>query len=238
MAAGRPTTVPLRVLTGAVLAFVAHACGVVTFSASAAPTVILGAATPAKASCPQNCLVEARVTGFQRSLGEVRNPFVVREKGEIVAWTLKLGKPRKPDRRALNREFGGAVARIGILRKLKGKRRPPRYRLVGQGPAEDLGPYFGSTTTFSLTTPLQVRRKDVVALTIPSWAPAFAVGQGGATKWMASRRSTEKRGGCTTESGLANVEAGSPQQKLGSRRPYGCTYDSARLLYTATFVAK
>ncbi|MBM3666124.1 MAG: hypothetical protein FJW90_01350 [Actinobacteria bacterium] len=205
--------------------------------ASAAPTLILGAAKPAKASCPQNCLVEARVTGFQRSIGQVRDPFVVPEGGEIVAWSIKLGKPRKPDRRAFNREFGASVARIGILRQVKGKKSPPRYKLLRQSPAEDLGPLFGSTTTFSLTTPLPVGRKDIVALTIPSWAPAFSVGQGGATRWTASRRSTEKRGGCTTEGGFANVEAGSPQQKKGSRRPYGCTYDSARLLYSATFVA-
>jgi hypothetical protein len=205
--------------------------------ASAAPTLILSAAKPATASCPQNCLVEARVTGFQRSIGEVRNPFVVPERGEIVAWSVKLGKPRKADRRAFNREFGASVARISVLRRVKGSKSPPRYKLLRQGPAEDLGPFFGSTTTFTLTTPMPVGRGDIVALTIPSWAPAFAVGQGGATRWVASRRPTEKRGGCTTEGGFANVEAGSPQQKKGSQRPYGCTYDSARLLYSATFVA-
>ena len=53
---------------------------------------------------------------------------------------------------------------------------------------------------------------------------------------MASRRPTKKRGGCTDDEGRANVDAGAPQAKKGTQRPYGCTYNSARLLYSATFV--
>lgn len=204
--------------------------------AGAAPTVILGAAKPAKASCPQDCLVEAQVTGFQTSIGKIRDPFVVPEDGNIVAWSVKLGKPRKPDRRSFNKEFGPSRARIGILRRVKGSSSPRKYKLLRQSPGEDLGPFFGSTTTFSLTEPLAVREDDIVALTIPSWAPAFAVGQGMLTEWMASRRPTSKRGGCTVNGGFANVDAGSPQQKKGTQRPYGCAYDQARLLYSATFI--
>jgi hypothetical protein len=227
-----------RPISIALVAAVAAAVALGASLASAAPTEILGAAKPVKASCPQDCLVEARVTGFQTSIGNDRNPFVVPEAGDIVAWSIKLGKPVKQDRRAFNDEFGPARARLAILRRVKGESNPRRYKLLRQSPVEDLGPFFGSTTTFSLTKPLPVRRNDVVALTIPSWAPAFAVGQGMATEWMASRRPTEKRGGCTTEGGFANVDAGSPQQKKGSQRPYGCTYDGARLLYSATFVAE
>jgi hypothetical protein len=204
--------------------------------AGAAKTTILGAAKPAKASCPENCLVEAKVTGYQMAIGNIKNPFVVPRKGEIVAWSIKLGKPRKPDRKSFNREFGSSRARISILRKVPKTKRPPRFKLLRQSPVENLGPFFGSTTTFSLTRPLAVRKKDVVALTIPSWAPAFAVGQPMSTRWRASRRATEKRGGCTVEGGFANVAAGGPQQKKGTQRPYGCVYDTARLLYSATFV--
>jgi hypothetical protein len=206
--------------------------------AGAAKTTILGAAKPAKASCPQNCLVEAKVTGYQMSIGKAKNPFVVPRKGEIVAWSIKLGKPRKPDRKAFNKEFGPSRARVAILRKVPRTKRPPRFKLLRQSPVENLGPFFGSTTTFSLTKPLPVRKKDVVALTIPSWAPAFAVGQPMNTKWRASRRATKKRGGCTVEGGFANVAAGKAQQKKGTRRPYGCVYDTARLLYSATFVSE
>lgn len=207
-------------------------------SAGAAPaTIILGAAKPAAASCPTDCLVEAEVTGFQTSIGSIRNPFVVPEDGELVAWSVKLGKPKKPDRRAFNKEFGPSSARLAVLKQVPGKSNPPRYKLLRQSPLEDLGPFFGSTTTFSLTAPLSVKKDNVVAMTIPSWAPALAVSQGNASKWLSSRRATRKRGGCTDDEGRANLEAGDPQVKKGSQRPYGCRYQSARLLYSSTFVS-
>ena len=207
-----------------------------TASAGAAQTIILGAAKPANASCPDDCLVEARVTGFQTSIGNLKNPVVAPEDGEIVAWSLKQGKPRKADRRAFNEEFGPPKARIGILRAVPGKSNPTRYKLLRQSPVEGLGPFFGATTTFSLDVPLPIRKGEIVALTIKSWAPAFAVGQSAATEWMASRRPTNKRGGCTDDEGRANVDAGAPQTKKGTQRPYGCDYDRARLLYSATFL--
>jgi hypothetical protein len=204
-------------------------------TAGAQSTIILGAAAPARASCPANCLVEARVTGFQNTIGKLRNPFVVPSRGQLLAWSIKLGKPRKPDRRSFNEAFGGSQARLAVLRKVPKTSNPVRYKLIRQSPLEDLAPFFGSTTTFSLTTPLAVKRGDVVGLTIPTWAPAFAVSQGSSTKWTASRRATKKRGGCTEDDGRANVDAGGPQMKKGTQRPYGCRYNGARLLYSATF---
>jgi hypothetical protein len=223
-----------KLLVAALVCALAVAVG--SSSAGAAATVILGAAKPANASCPDDCLVEARVTGFQTSIGKLQNPFVAPEDGEIVAWSLKQGKPRKADRRAFNEEFGPPTARLSILRRVTGSASPPRYKLLRQSPVENLGPYFGATTTFSLDAPLAIREGEVVALTIKSWAPAFAVGQGAASEWTASRRSTRKRGGCTDDEGRANVDAGAPQTKKGSQRPYGCDYDRARLLYSATFL--
>jgi hypothetical protein len=221
------------VLAGAV----SLALAIVPAGAQSPETIVLGAAAPANASCPDDCLVEARVTGFQTSIGKIKNPFVAPVEGNVVAWSIKLGKPNKPDRRSFNEEFGASVARLSVLRQVQGRNNPPRYKLLRQSPAEQLAPFFGSTTTFTLTAPLPAKRGDVVALTIPSWAPAFAVDQGNATKWMASRRATKKRGDCADEEGRANVDAGAPQVKKGSQRPYGCTYDSARLLYSATFLA-
>lgn len=219
------------------------ACGLTVALGSAVvsaetKTVVLGSAKPAQASCPKDCLVEARVTGFQTSINGAANPFVVPSDGEIISWSIKLGKPRKSDRRAFNDEFGTPRARIGILRSAKAKGGVTRYKLVRQSPTENLGPFFGETTTFSLTRPLAVRQGEIVALSIKTWAPAFAIGQGIASRWMASRRATRKRGGCTDDEGRANVRAGAPQVKKGTQRPYGCTYDRARLLYSATFLPK
>ncbi len=199
-------------------------------------SVVLGAGPAAAASCPLNCLVEARVTGFQTSIGSIRNPFVSPADGNITTWSIKLGKPKKPDRRAFNREFGPPKARIAILKRRSGRSKPPRYKLLRQSPIENLGPFFGSTTTFALDTPLAIKRGQVVALTIKTWAPALAVGQGKASRWLSSRRATKKRGGCTDDEGRTNVDAGAPQVKKGTRRPYGCSYRTSRLLYSANLV--
>lgn len=216
-------------------AFVALA--LVPASASA-QTTVLGSAKPAKASCPANCLVEARVTGFQLAIGNgIRNPFRVPDQGQIVSWSIKLGKPKKPDRRAFNKAFGAPKARLAILKKVPGTRKPVRYKLLRQSPMQPLGKQFGKISTFNLAKPLPVMPGQIAALTIPTWAPAFAVGQPKSTKWIASRRATKKRGKCTDDEGRANVKAGAAQKKKGTQRPYGCKYNSARLLYSATFVS-
>lgn len=206
-------------------------------AAASAQAVVLGAAAPADASCPTNCLVEARVTGFQTSIGKTNNPFLAPADGQIVSWSIKLGKPKKADVKAFNKEFGPPQARLSILKPVAGTSNPTRYKLLRQSPAQPLGKILGRISTFNLATPLAVKADQVVALTIPTWAPAFAVGQSSSTQWMASRRATKKRGGCTDDEGRANVNAGAPQVKKGKQQPYGCTYNSARLLYTATFVA-
>jgi hypothetical protein len=106
----------------------------------------------------------------------------------------------------------------------------PIYKLKSQSPVEDLTGFLGQTTTFTLDTPLRVKPNNVVALTVPTWAPAFAINQSADTKWQASR----KRDKCNN---TADILAGTPQDALGSQRSYGCTYNTARLLYSATVVA-
>lgn len=199
---------------------------------------VLGAAAPAEASCPANCVVEARVTGFQTAVGRARNPFRVPAHGRIIAWSIKLGSPVKEDAKFFNEKFGRSEARISILKPIRVRRgrRPAklRYRLLRQGPIQDLQPFFGETTTFGLSEPLRVRKGNIVALTMPTWAPVFSTGQDG--KWRASRAPSDKRGPCSLRGGMANLEAGEPHQRPGSQRRYGCVYNGARLLYTARFV--
>lgn len=204
--------------------------------AQAPEPITLGEAKKANASCPDDCLVEARVTGFQTAIGKQSvSPFVAPSDGRITAWSIKLGKPGKRDRRLFNDAFGAPKARIGVLRLVEGSASPPKYKLLRQSPIEPLGDLFGQTTTFALDTHLPIKSGEIVALTIKTWAPAFAVGQGARSTWTASRNATKKRGRCTDSEGRANVKAGAPQVKKGSTRPYGCNYNKARLLYSARF---
>jgi hypothetical protein len=214
-----------------------------TGSAGAAPRVlVLGAAAPAVPSCPTNCQAVGKTTGFQTSITGAANPFVVPFRGRLVAWSIKTGAPStKPnpnnnnqsDLEFFNKTFGGAPkARVSVLKPIMKqiKTGHPIYKLKAQSPVEDLSSFLGQTTTFTLDTPLRVKPRQIVALTVPTWAPAFAINQSANTKWAASR----KKGKCNE---TADILAGTPQDALGTQRSYGCVYNTARLLYSATVVA-
>ncbi len=214
-----------------------------TGMAGAAPRVIvLGAATPAVPSCPTNCQAVGKTTGFQTNITGAKSPFVVTTRGRVVAWSIKTGAPStKPNPNNNNQSdfdffsktFGGSPkARIAVLKPIMKsiKAGKPIYKLKSQSPVEDLSAFLGQTTTFTLDTPLRVKPNNVVALTVPTWAPAFAINQSADTRWAASR----KKGKCNA---TADILAGTPQDALGTERSYGCTYNTARLLYSATVVA-
>jgi hypothetical protein len=227
----------------AVAVFAAVLAAVLATSAfGAARVVVLGAAAPATPSCPATCQAVGKTTGFQTSIAGQRNPFVATFRGRIVAWSIKTGAPStKPNPQNNNQSdydfftktFGGPPrARISVLKPIMKKIRAGKqvYKLKAQSPVEDLSPYLGQTTTFTLDTPLRVKPNNIVALTVPTWVPAFAINQAANTKWQASR----KKGACND---TEDILAATPQEALGSQRAYGCTYNTARLLYSATVVA-
>jgi hypothetical protein len=234
-----------RLVIAAVVAATAAVLATVVGAGSAGAAlrvVVLGAAAPATPSCPTTCQAIGKTTGFQTSITGARNPFVVSFRGRVVAWSIKTGAPStKPNPNNDNQSdfdfftktFGGSPkARISVLKPImkKVKQGKPIYKLKSQSPVEDLSGYLGQTTTFTLDTPLRVKPNNIVALTVPTWAPAFAINQSANTRWQASR----KKGKCNE---TADILAGTPQDAQGSLRAYGCSYNTARLLYSATVVA-
>ena len=216
-----------------------------TGAADAAPTVgVLGAATPAEPACPTNCQAIAKTTGFQTAIGDAEDPFEVPYRGKIVAWSIKLGAPSsKPAEGStesqlnfFNDEFGTSSARLSVLKPIakKVKQGKPIYKLKTSSPVEELQEYFGTTTTFTLASPITVKEGQIVALTIPTWAPALAVSQGGQSVWQASRN--RSRCALKADTALEDTQAGKPHEAAGTDRAYGCTYKTARILYSATVV--
>jgi hypothetical protein len=184
------------------------------------------------------CRVEGHVTGFQAIAGGVDQPYEAPFDGKIVAWSITLSKPSRTDSKTTTNEvnffdeFLGSPseARIGILRPVEGSK-PPQYTLVRQSPIEVLDHYFGSTPIFTLDHPLSVLRGQVVALTVPTWAPMFAFNLSEEESWRGSR----VEGHCASKE---DIQSGHPQQGVGKTKTYGCYYSKARLLYTATLVKK
>ena len=189
---------------------------------------VLPATTPPTvASCPTTpCLAVSRTTGFQVKVGSARNPLGVPRSGTIVAWTIALGKPNASQIKFFNANEGGAAeAGIAILRP---QPKPNlTYKLVAQSPLVKLQSYFGKTAQFPLETTIPVKKNDIVALTVPSWAPALALGFNGGTSWRASR----PRKGCTSTSSQTT------QTSIGSSVQYFCLYQTARLTYSATLIS-
>lgn len=192
-------------------------------------TVILGqTASEPDPSCPDlPCQAIGSVTGFQVNNGQASLPFTVPNDGTIQAWTLTLAQPTGSQRTFFNGFFGTPPqARLAILRRVPGTN-PPRYNLRRQGSVKVLSPYLGQTVKFSSN--LKVEKGDIVGITVPTWAPAFAQDLNTNNVWRASR----EEGACKN---ATDIRQGEPQEKAGTRRTYGCKYTTARLLYTATLV--
>ena len=179
-------------------------------------------------SCPGlPCQAIGSVTGFQLNNGQTVNPFLVKNAGTIKSWTLTLAQPTNSQRKFFNDFFGTPPeARLSIIRRVPGTN-PPRYTLRRQGAIKVLSPYLGQTVKFGSN--LKVERNDIVAISVPTWAPAFSQDLPKSNVWRASRAP----GTCTNST---DIRQGQPQEKLNRRATYGCKYTTARLLYTATLV--
>ena len=146
------------------------------------------AKTPAVPSCPASpCLAVSRTTGFQVKVGTHPQP--------------DEHPPRRLDRGVdghARQAHGGADQ---VLQLQRGRRRRSRrsrcwprrskpnltYKLIAQGPTVKLEKYFGQTAQFPLPTSIPVKKGELVALTVPTWAPALALDFGNDTSWRASR---------------------------------------------------
>lgn len=197
-----------------------------------------GDAAPGAPACPQDCIAVTRTTGYQLSTSAGEDVFTIPKNGRIVAWTISLGDPSdKPTKdpetgkkgksqvQFFNDNYGGdASAGIAIL--TTGIKR--RARTIALSPVLKLEPYFGKTVQFALEKSIKVKKGDVVALNVPTWVPALAVGLPNSFVWRASR--TEH---CSDPS----VNQLQTSQTLDQLTQYNCAYKTARLTYSATLIS-
>ena len=194
-------------------------------AAGAASTIEVGQTREAaKPSCPARpCLAVTRTTGYQAKVGATRGLMTIPRSGRIVAWTISLGRPGPTQQKFFEKTMGGeSRAGISILRPGKSL----MARVMAVTPQVGLKPYFGTTATFPLVRSIPVRKGWVVGLTVPTWAPALAIGLGGDTSWRASRA----KGKCD------DTQTPTAQTRPRDLAQYFCLYRTARLTYTATLV--
>ena len=96
-----------------------------------------------------------------------------------------------------------------------------------QTPVELLAPYFGQTVQFPLGRSLNVKKGYVIALTVPTWAPALTPLLTDHSSWRASRA----KGRCN------DTSTQTAQLALKDVAQYRCLY-KARLTYSATLITR
>jgi hypothetical protein len=206
------------------MVFAALAAALAAAAPASAKIVEVGR-TDATPTCPASpCLAVSRTTGYQIKVADQRGSFVVPEDGKIVAWSVGLGKPTTDQIKYFNENLGGApAARLTVLRQGK----TLFSRVVSQSPLQQLTPYLGQVVQFPLGRALNVKKGYVIALTVPTWAPALTQLLTDQSSWRASRA----KGKCD-ETGTQTA-----QLALKTVAQYRCLY-KARLSYSATLVTR
>jgi hypothetical protein len=175
-------------------------------------------------SCPASpCEVISRTTAFQTRVAGERKQFVATSDGRLVAWSITLGAPKAKQRKYFEENLGG-VAQAGVTVLKQGDR---RYgRVLASSPVQKLTPFFGQTVQFPLEQSLPVKEGNIIALTIPTWAPALGLGLGRDSVWRASR----------AKDGCDDTQKQSAQTDTNDLTQYKCAYRTARLTYSATLI--
>jgi hypothetical protein len=181
---------------------------------------------------PANCkIVLTQVTALQTIRDGIAYPTTVKKAGMIVAFTLGVSKldsnraKAKADIHYLDTTFGGTTqAAIAVLRA-KGPKSKRQWAVTAESPVVHLQPYLGQVVQFPLTQGLPVKRGDVVALSVPTWAAVLTFNLAPSKFAYRQSRSANCQNPAATEQA---------QLTIGSIGSYGCDYPGTRVEYTAT----
>ncbi len=216
--------------TLAALATATAACALLPGTASARLSEVGSSTAQGRPSCPRNpCLAVSRTTGIQMQAAGRRNPYLIPRNGSIVAFTVSLGKPSSKQVAFFNKNLGGGPsARLSVLRPARRRNNNFRFVVKAQSEVFQLNSYLGGTAQFALDRSIPVAKNDLLALTVPTWAPVLAVGLGNDTTWRASRPNP-----CSDNEAFQQTA----QQQIGGQAQYQCEYKTARMTYSATLIS-
>ena len=200
---------------------------------ASAKLIDLGALDPVlKPGCPGTpCYAISRTTGYQTRSGTKKSPMVVSRNGRIVAWTISLGKPTTKQIAFFDSKLGGeATAQLTVLSVTKKSKKTPKAKdgavVSREGELVKLKPYFGRTVQIALQRSIWVKKGQIIALTVPTWAPALATGLDSTTAWNASRG----KGQCEDTQGQTS------QLAVKQFSDYYCKYTTARITYSVQII--
>ena len=176
-------------------------------------------AAEATPTCPSSpCLALSRTTGYQAKAVDCRSAYSSRPTARSSRG--RSGSARRT--RARSRSSGQLRRGVG------GADDPaPRQAAVPRviAPVAGDGAHRSSARPCSSrSTPLDVKNGQIIALTVPTWAPALTQLLKDGSSWRASRANR-----------CDNTETQTAQTRMQQRTQYRCRY-RARLTYSATLI--
>jgi hypothetical protein len=201
--------------------------------AAAAPTASariyeLGASeVPTTTSCPDDCFVVTRTTALQVNTAGTTYPTTSPVDGRIAALTVQLGSLTDRQISFFNSTYGG-TPRVQLTVLSQDSRQKPKrfYTATAQSEVFRITPWLGRTVQFPFAETLEIRKGDLIALTVPTWAPVLAVNLENNYGWRASRAR-----------GCRDLLTQTAQQIIGNEAQYKCLYQTAKLQYSATIIS-
>ncbi|MGA9859458.1 MAG: hypothetical protein WBQ18_16455 [Solirubrobacteraceae bacterium] len=201
-------------------------------TASPVQSPVCPAGTP-----PAQCfIILTRTTALQSVTAGMLNPTLVKRPGWIVAFTVGLSKLSTNAKtelsylHQLDTAYGGTPqAALTVLRPGPNN----KYTVVAQSGTYHLIPFLGQVLqeplslppTFSALTALPVKAGDMVALTVPTWAPVLSYN-------LSSTRYSYRQSRQANCKNAAGAETA--QTKIGQSTRYLCNYTGTRVEYSAT----
>jgi hypothetical protein len=184
--------------------------------------------------CPTKAcnIVLTRSTGLETLRDGASYPTTVKYAGTIVAFTVGLAKLSNNAKTALSdiqhldASYGGPPeAGITVLKPGLPGHGSNYLTVVATSPMFHVQPFLGYNVEIPLATQIPVVPGELVALTVPTWAPVLSYNL--PTKEFSYRQS--RKSNCANPGSFNNA-----QLTIGQNRNYGCVYPGTRVEYSAT----
>jgi hypothetical protein len=181
-----------------------------------------------------NCtIVLNRTTAIETIRDGVLYPTTVKQAGYMVAWSVGLSRLSSNSKSAhnaihyLDQTFGGTT-QVGIdVLKPVGPSSGRNWQVVAASPIIHVQPWLGYVVQFPLATPLPVTPGEVIALTVPTWAPVLSYNLSASKFAYRQARAS----GC-----FMPEPSTTAQVTVGQSAKYLCSYTGTRVEYSATEV--
>jgi hypothetical protein len=158
-------------------------------------------------------------------------PTTATAAGEIVAFTVGLSRlstsltTAHTEVSGLDHLYGGTTrAAVAILKPI-GAHKHFTWELEAISPVIHLQPFLGTVTQFPLTTPLPIAKGEVVALSVPTWAPVLTIGLPALSYAYRQNRTTGCSGPSPSDVAMFTLNASNV---------FGCDYTGVVPQYSAT----